>query len=38
VRFVLGLAMVGERMLVLLDVPHLMSATLAEPAAEIQAA
>lgn len=38
VRFVLGLAMVGERMLVLLDVPHLMSATLAEPAAQIQAA
>ena len=38
VRFVLGLAMVSERMLVLLDVPHLMSATLAEPASEIQAA
>lgn len=37
-RFVLGLAMVGERMLVLLDVPQLMSSTLAEPAQATQAA
>jgi len=38
VRYVLGLAVMGERMLVLLDVPQLMSATLGEPAAETQAA
>jgi purine-binding chemotaxis protein CheW len=38
VRFVLGLAMVSERMLVLLDVPRLMSSTLADPAPAIQAA
>jgi purine-binding chemotaxis protein CheW len=37
-RFVLGLAMMGERMLVLLDVPRLMSTTLADPVAEFEAA
>jgi purine-binding chemotaxis protein CheW len=37
-RLVRGLAMVGERMLVLLDVPRLMSTTLADPTAETQAA
>lgn len=36
--FVRGLAMVGERMLVLLDVPRLISSTLAEPVAASQAA
>ncbi len=33
-----GLAMAGERMLILLDVPRLMSSTLAEPVAASQAA
>jgi purine-binding chemotaxis protein CheW len=37
-QFVRGLAMVGERMLVLLDVPRLVGTTLGEPAAASQAA
>jgi len=37
-QFVRGLAMLGERMLVLLDVPRLIGATLVEPAAGARAA